>query len=259
MGDPSFKSQYPLPEASRREPVMQADSVPEVPESILAVIASFAAHASHPTELDTLRKVSVELRGAIDHNLSMFNAGRVLEISEARHSILNGLYYEDPSKTIGAPPGRKYDSDDPWSESSLEQVGPDTRITFVGTNGHVLLTKPKEFWKKNDTFYPPTAAGLEIEVHGTCYAAAYRDSQQTDTIPYSKERSVTWWGFERGTTPPGSLNGRAFSQGPVSPFAAHPWASVLADFKRDGTWTVETAGALLRTRLMWRGHEGEVL
>merc|ERR1711964_942351 len=74
----------------------------DLPESVLAVISSFTVHGSHPTEFDKMKRVSLKLQKAIIKNPSVFNSGRVLEISYARDSILNGLYYESQSETIAS-------------------------------------------------------------------------------------------------------------------------------------------------------------
>merc|ERR1712098_959367 len=195
---------------------------------------------------DTMKDVSPNIRKAIERNLSVFNNERVLEISHARDSKLNGLYYEVKEETVDSP--RR-------SGDSLDYSDKDEKsIKFSRDDGSSAVLKREKGWKDHPKIYSGMLIlALEVDVMGSCYAAAYQDENGFGHLHYSRNMHYLWYGFERGTTPPGSVNGRKLSDGQRNDFAAHPWAILLVEHKENAE------GPLLRTRVMWRDHEGELL
>lgn len=72
----------------------EGDSEANLPESILGTIMSFTAHSRDQREMDRMRSVSLEVRKAIDNNLSLFNEKTcVLEILDCPDHTLDGIWF----------------------------------------------------------------------------------------------------------------------------------------------------------------------
>merc|ERR1711964_306170 len=195
--------------------------------------------------------------------------GRVLEITEARNPALNGSYYEVKNEAIC--PDKSYKPVGPMGLCLRPKIN--TKIKFERLDGAIAVLKLK-LDTPDDSFIDDKSytAALEITVdeRGYCFSYAMIFSK---AIFYSKQKSkqISWHGFEKGTTPLfSSTNGRFWHNGPENEFAPHPYATVLSNlpwyinfpWRHRGIDTnvlLDRSHLTLKTRLMWRGHENELL